>query len=93
MTPDGSTDWDSEDIAGFESGIRATRILFVPSGADVLVVRTNDSGGAKVFKATASAANDEQTIELDGRLRHFYIANADLTLATPANVSVIITYL
>lgn len=96
IVPDGSTDWSYITDGGFSAGvgIKVASIQFNPSAAnDILVVRSKTVTGTKIHKLGPSAgtenlydANDppqweEPVIEAD-----------DLTLSTPANAEIIISY-
>ncbi len=93
---DGATDWSYITDGGFTEGVglKVASIQFNPSAAnDILVIRSKTVTGTIIHKLGPSSgtenlydANDppqweEPMIEAD-----------DLTLSTPANASVIISY-
>lgn len=74
------------------TGIKIKNIEFHPSGADTFRIREGSLTGPSLFRGITTANTDERVIDFgDGIWSKPFIAAADQTFDTFANVSVIIT--
>lgn len=94
---DGSTDWSYIDDGGFDEGVglKVSSIQFNPSAAnDILVIRSEDvATGTKIHTLGPSAGTENLYDPNDPPQWEMPVIDAtDITLSTPANASVVISY-